>query len=442
MTKDTLAEMFEKDPSGIWRFRYAESEKHECKEDFGFKYPGKWLRAVAALANNTGGYLVFGVRDKKVSQGKSDTDSLKVMGLKSADFENADPAEFTKRIKSTFDPTPKVETAVLNIEGAKVGIMYVHQHSSRPVIAQKGEGDQVREGDIFFRYPGQSARIKYSDLRTILDERDREAREQILPMVEKLLQLGPRNAMVADLADGVLSDEKRSIVIGEDLLDKIKFIREGEFDEKKGESTLKLVGEVQAVDGVSGILHKGFATPADLINDFLDGVSPYDPKDYVRCAVEVSNGAWLPMHFYAAKAGLDREGLADLIATTKAPPKRKETYSNRALGKSSPHQKAGGSALPYLDEIMSGKKPSPDKAKSAADISRAIMGLENKPTLALKELLQLLKECWLIVESRKPTSLGIVRKAIARVDELYFAEAGPKVSETARPYAARLDGWA
>jgi hypothetical protein len=91
---------------------------------------------------------------------------------------------------------------------------------------------------------------------------------------------------------------------------------------------------------------------------------------------------------------------------------------------------------------MSGKKPSPDKAKSAADISRAIMGLENKPTLALKELLQLLKECWLIVESRKPTSLGIVRKAIARVDELYFAEAGPKVSETARPYAARLDGWA
>ena len=92
------------------------------------------------------------------------------------------------------------------------------------MIALRDDGKEIKEGDIFFRYPGESSRMKYSDLREILDDRDRQSREQILPMVEKLLQLDPQNAMVADLSSGVISDEKRSMIIGEELLDKIKFI--------------------------------------------------------------------------------------------------------------------------------------------------------------------------------------------------------------------------
>lgn len=428
MAEAALVAMFEKDVGGVWRFKFGESETHECKQDFGFKHAGKWLRAVAALSNNSGGYIVYGVKDKKVIGGKVDPDSCKVTGLKGVDFGNADPADFTKRIKSTFDPTPKVETGIVEIDGMKVGVMYVHQHGSRPVIAHKGDGDQVKEGDIFFRYPGQSARIKYSDLRSILDDRDRQAREQILPMVEKLLQLGPRDAMVTDLADGIMTDEKRSIAIGEDLLDKIKFIRAGEFDEKAGEPTLKLVGDVQAVDGAGSVLHKGFAILTDLIRDFLDGTSPYDPKDYVRCAVEVSNGAWIPMHFYGEKAGLNRKGDADFIHMTKAREKRKQTYADRALGKISPYQKAGGSALEFLASINKGNKPKPNTPQAAADVARAIAGLEGKPELPLGDLLSVLGDCWEIIGTKKQSWLGIVRKAIARVDELYFASSGSETS--------------
>lgn len=299
-----LTAMFERQADNTWRFKFGESDRHECKQDFGFKHAGKWLRAVAALANNVGGYIIFGVKDKRIFDGKIDPESYKVSGLSSTDFANADPSDFTKVIKATFDPTPKVETALLELEGVKVGIMYVHQHGSRPVIAQKGDGDQVKEGDIFFRYAGQSTRVKYSDLRSILDERDRQAREQILPMVEKLLQLGPRDAMIADLSKGVLSDENRSVLINADLLERIKFIREGEFDEKVGEPTLKLIGEVKTINATNDNLQKGFVTPADLLKQFLHLKSPYDPKEYIRCAVEGGNGAWLPMHYYARKAGL------------------------------------------------------------------------------------------------------------------------------------------
>ncbi len=222
-----LKAMFAEDKSaGCWRFRHGESDQHECKEGFGFKHSDKWLRAIAALANNKGGYVVFGVRDKTIVSEKIAEDSFKVVGLESDEFENADPVQFTKRLKTTFDPTPLVEAASLEIGGKKVGILRIHQHASRPVIALKNEGQQVKEGDIYFRYPGQSSRIKYSDLRAILDDRDQVARAQILPMVEKLLSLGPRDAMVADLAKGTLVDGKHTLVIGEDLLERIKFIRE------------------------------------------------------------------------------------------------------------------------------------------------------------------------------------------------------------------------
>lgn len=420
-----LIAMFEKQASGVWRFKHGESDQHECKQDFGFKHAGKWLRAVAALANNAGGYIVFGVKDKKIKGNNIDPDSYTVSGLKSSEFASADPADFTKRIKATFDPTPKVEAAILDLEGTNVGIMYVHQHSSRPVIAQKGDGDQVKEGDIFFRYPGQSARIKYSDLRSILDERDRQAREQILPMVEKLLQLGPRDAMVADLADGVLSDENRSIVIGEDLLAKIKFIREGEFDEKQGEPALKLVGEVQPIDGASGVVRKAFVTPSDLLEEFLHLKSPYDPKEYIRCAVEGGNGSWLPMHYYARKANLSTDELAKFIMATKASKKRRQTYRDRAIGKICAYKAAGGQPNAVMAKIEAGILPDITSLTDAANAGRAVAALFEKPPLELSAILNWLETGANMIQGSAKTSwMSAIRRGLARVDELYFSEDG------------------
>lgn len=419
----TLASMFEKDKSGIWRFRHGESDRHECKESFGFKYADKWLRAVAALANNIGGYVLFGVKDKTVVDGKLAKDSYQVLGLGSTEFEHADPGDFSKRIKSPFDPTPRVESVVLDLDDLKIGVLYVHQHAGRPVIATKNEGSNIKEGDIFFRYPGQSARIKYSDLRAILDERDRQAREQILPMVAKLLSLGPRDAMVADLADGILSDEKRTILIGADLLDRIKFIREGEFSEVEGEPTLRLVGEVQAVDSTGATVRKGFVTPVDLIQQFFDLSSPYDPREYIRCAIEGGNGAWLPMHYYARLAKLNRSQLAEFIMTTAAPPKRKTMYRDRAIGAISAFHSASGQAACFLSALKEGKLPEVKDATDAANVGRAVAGLTTKPMASLEDMLALLRNCTeIVLGSTRPSWMSTIRRGIARLDELYFGE--------------------
>ncbi|EJL57989.1 putative transcriptional regulator with HTH domain-containing protein [Rhizobium sp. CF122] len=423
--EETLRSLFHEVTPGEHFFRLGESDRHECKEDFGFKHSGKWLRAIAALANNTGGYVIFGVKDKNVVNGNVAADSYKVLGMKSPEFENADPVDFTSRLKAVFDPTPKIETALLEFSpGQKVGVIYVHQHPSRPVIALKNEGgDQVRESDIFFRYPGQSSRIKYSDLRAILDDRDRDSRQQILPMVERLLALGPSHAMVADLTDGVLTNGARSLVIGDELLGKINFIQQGQFDEKEGAATLKIVGDVYAVDGEGQVIRRGFVTPVDLIRDFLSADSPYDPKDYIRCAVEAGNGGWFPLHYYAHKSNLNLEALTSLIEGTKAPLKRKQLYVDRVRNHDSAFTKAGGAAPKYRAGLDRGLLPkTPETAKDALTFARAIGSLESQPPIDVKKLLALLKICWDFAEGIGSSEMSVIRKAAARIDQLYFAE--------------------
>lgn len=415
-----LFSMFETDARGVWRFPLGETVRHECKENFGFRHADKWLRAVSALANHEGGYILFGVKDKEIIEGKIAKDSFQVVGLSRDDFFNADPADFSKKLKSVFDPTPVIEIANIELDENKVGVIYVQSHPGRPVIATKNEGS-IKEGDIFFRYPGQSARIKYSDLRSLLDERDRQAREKMLPMLSELLKLGPQNAMIANLADGRLSGEGQSILIGEELLDSINFIREGDFSEQKGAPALRLIGDVQAVDASGVAIRKGFVTPNDLIDEFLALHSPFDPKDYIRCAVEGGNGAWLPMHYYARQADMNDSELSEFIMATAAPLSRREMFRDRASGQTSAFKEAGGRAGEILRELKSGAIPEVSDVTRAADIGRAIAGLEERPTASLDDMLELLKQCKAtVLQSEKASWMSVLRRGLSRLDELYF----------------------
>jgi hypothetical protein len=204
---------------GGWRVTAGETDQAECKASFGLKHPAAWLRAIAALANNRGGYIFFGVRDEDA------TGAHQVVGLDRDEFADTDPAELVKRIRSTFDPTPRFQRTVIEVGAKKVGVLYVEPHPSRPVIATKNEGSgEIREGDIFFRYPGQSTRINYADLRAMLDARDAQARADIMPMIERLLALGPARAMVADLAEGRLVGGKRVVELDEDIIKRLNLI--------------------------------------------------------------------------------------------------------------------------------------------------------------------------------------------------------------------------
>jgi Putative DNA-binding domain len=410
---EAIAALFAQDGGGVWRFKAGETDEHECKANFGFKHSGAWLKAIAALANNRGGYVLFGVQDKNESDA---TKSYVVTGLKSDEFGNADPAEFTKRIRSVLDPTPRVHVVSMQVGGLPIGAMYVEQHPSRPVIATKPEGDQLKEGDIFYRYPGQSNRIKYSDLRSLLDERDAQARRDVMPLVERLLALGPKRALVADLDAGILDDGKRPIVIDPALIDQINFIREGEFDDVAGAPTLKLVGNVTTTGG-SG---RGAITDENVLANFLDQETLVAPAEYIRFAVAGSNRNWLPIFYFASRAGLKRDELVALVeGTVTSKLKHKAELVQRANGERSAKANHSGTPAKMLKALLAGDTVEIDGWKSASNVALAIQGLPDAHGLDTQQLLLLLRKCRdVLVEAEQFEVLSNVYRAASRLDEL------------------------
>jgi hypothetical protein len=410
-----IRKLFKKTSDGTWRLAVGETDGHECKASFGMKHPQAWLRAIAALSNNSGGYIFFGVSDKGLG---GDQDHV-VIGLTTDDFNKIDPAALTKTVKSVFDPTPRFRATTISIGGKAVGVIHVERHDSRPVIATKQEGDKISEGDIFFRYPGQSVRIKYSDLRALLDARDKEARAQILPMVERLLHLGPQRSLVADLEQGTLEDSKTAIHIDHALVEKLTFIKEGEFAEVKGAPTLRLIGDVQAIGAPSVTNNElGLLTRESLLSAFLNQTSPANPELYIRFAIEVGQGEWLPLHYFAQLAGMTRAELVDFITSTSGTASRKTTYIRRAQPNAA-YRKAVGKPKAIMAEIIAGKLPTVSNWQDASHVGQAIGALPDDAEFNRDAILKLLSDCLPLVAGKGVVSF--FRRGICRVDELLFS---------------------
>jgi hypothetical protein len=423
LDRETLLAMFQQDADGTWRFRPGETDEHECKASFRLRNAYVWLRAVAALANNRGGYILFGVHDKDAACADGVDKSFAVIGLTGSDFANLDPADLTSHIKAKLDPTPRVGAATIELDGKTVGVLHVEQHPSRPVIATRQEGD-IREGDIFFRYPGQSSRIKYGDLRTMLDERDASARQQILPMVEKLLQRGPDRVLLADLEEGVLDDGKRPITIDKSLLDQLSFIREGEFNEVAGAPALRLIGEVRAA-GEERIGSRGVVTDVNLLTNFLNRETLFRPVEYIRFAVEASHAEWLPIFYFAQASQLDRADLAAFIGGLGGSAKRREMFASRAMGTKVAYKKAVGTPATMLAEMQIIGLPALTNSKDAGNVAMAICGLESLEGYDAGALLDLVARCYTLASTdAKAGIMSNIRRAACRLDELLYAPTG------------------
>lgn len=424
---DIIASQFAADAGGTWRLSSGETDQHECKASFGFNHCHVWIRAIAALANNRGGYIFFGVHDKDGAATAESDKSYAVTGLTNDEFVKADPATFTKLIRSYLDPTPNVLTVAAVVGAKTIGVMYVEQHPGRPVIVRNGDGKILKEGDIFFRYHGSCERIKYSDLRSILDARDAAARLDVLPLVERLLALGPARALIADLEKGVLDDGKRPILIDQLLLNQINFIREGEFDEMAGAPTLKLVGDV-TVDGatVKPNIVRGNITPDAVLRNCLSREKVAHPDAYLAHSAH-SNREWQPIWFYLDQAGLSVGDAVDLLAKEPASqPTHRAAAIERLSGKKSAYRVNAGKPKQIVKALAAGQIDEPGDDTEAHKFALAVQGLPDDAPNP-EDILAVLLKCF---ERATPQTSGnanlrsAIFRAACRLDELLWRPKG------------------
>lgn len=226
-----------------------EGQELEFKEQFNLTGLADYFRDFAAFANNKGGLLVFGVKDApRVPQG---------MSKNAVDqFNKIDPEKITGYLLDIYSSDISWEQALFEIDGKHFGVFRIHEARLKPVIAKKDEGksQQIKNGEIYYRYGGRTQKIQYAELHSIIERRVEENSRQWMDLIAKIGRAGPQNAAVLDTERGLVErGDATVLVLDEALASKIKFVREGEFVEKKGATALKLVGDVVPIDKVDVI---------------------------------------------------------------------------------------------------------------------------------------------------------------------------------------------
>lgn len=415
-----LRSFFVKDSDGVWRCTAGETDEFECKENFNLRGFGKPLKTIAGFANHRGGYLFFGVRDKP--------DRFAVCGLKDDRFTDTDQNKFSQTIRAALEPTPRFRVASLTLDEMTVGIIHVEPHTSKPVIAGKTEGELI-EGSIYYRYPGETRPICYADLRAILDERDRQSRESIIPMVQRLLELGPQDAMVANLVDGQLEGGQRAILIDPQSLEQIKFIRQGQFDEVDGAPTLRVIGDAQTVppEIISPVKTVREEVTVDaILRNFINRTAVEQPLSYFK-QVSHEQGYTLPIFYYLHLAGQTRkEAVATLRSYRNARENSRTEIVKLLNGKRTFFSKLGGARRATFNNIRNSQEFTITTPRQAKEICSPLTGMKEADESNFQHFHDLLQRSLAVWEESGGDRdlLTYIRRAAARLDELEF---GPLV---------------
>ena len=227
---------------------HRESQTLEFKESYNFAGLAEYFRYFAAFEHIKGGYLIFGVKDRPRRE-------LVGMSDKSQEqFDKLDPEKITGFLLEDFSGNISWEHDVIKIDEKSFGIFKVEESVEKPIICKKDEKDIIKNGEIYFRYGGRTQKIQYSELETIINHRIEKSTSLWMDLISKIAKSGPQNAAILDLEKGSIEkNNSQSLVVDDELVKSIKWIKEGSFDEKQGAPALKLVGQVQPIDRVEVI---------------------------------------------------------------------------------------------------------------------------------------------------------------------------------------------
>lgn len=317
-----LDRIFQLDPDHDDRILSRESSWLEFKQSFNWASWERYARTAAAFANAKGGYIVFGIGNKP----------RKLIGMTNNNFEEVDPETITKDLNSSFAPALEWESFVYDFRGKRYGLLFFWESAGKPVIATANR-QEFKEGDILFRYRAKTEKIRYAELQGIIEARQTRSLDSWLRFIQRVAKIGVDNAAVLDLLEGTLSGPGGTLVIDEELLHKIKFIREGRFHEKDGTPTLRVIGDVHPIASniiqPTRLIDKQVGiTTIDIVHAFLDQEPVSFPREFIRqLCFEMS--AFMPVYYFIHLAQLPIADVITLIGNQQSRMQSKDKLLDR-----------------------------------------------------------------------------------------------------------------
>jgi hypothetical protein len=240
MTDDEFKKLIKTKTDG--RLFKRENTTLEFKLNFSQGSISDYAKTFCAFANNSGGVMVFGIGDNPRLP----------TGMTNDRFSQLEVEKVTNFLNQHYAPTIEWEPFEFEIEGKKFGVIKIQGSNNKPVVCKTNTPhDVAREGDIFYRYSGRSERIKYPELRSILDETRAAEQRKWVEHIQNIARIGPQNIAIVDTLRGEIEGKgNQKLLIDTKLLKDIKFVQEGKFVDKDGAPTLKLVGTITPIEKV------------------------------------------------------------------------------------------------------------------------------------------------------------------------------------------------
>lgn len=332
LSLEILAGIFRTSPKAPSRIINREGTTIEFKESYNHGNMAQYFKAMAAFANNAGGYLLFGVGDKP----------RRLLGLKDkslTQFEELKVEEFTKALLDYFSPEITWDHCTFEFRNMSFGVIYIYPLTRKPCICKKhydasNTKYSLKEGDIYYRYGGRSERIRYAELTSIIDEARRNEERQWINFARKAVRIGVSNAALLDLNTGNLSGCGGSVILDGDLLQKIAFIKEGKFVETNGTPTLRLIGDITEISTGKVVVTESnkkvvrAIEPSDIVRAFLCNQKVDEPLEYVKRICSASSANY-PVYFFLQQCNATISDTLTLVRETTSRGVAKDRLLNR-----------------------------------------------------------------------------------------------------------------
>lgn len=215
-----------------------EGKTREFKESFKRSDLVDYGKTLAAFSNADGGTIIFGVTDRP----------RRAIGFDATNL--CDDADIVSHLRDSFHPEIPFSSQQYEHNGGIIYAIQVDRCTNPPVICRKGRsksfidsnGTQkdrqiTNEGSIYYRYSAKSRNIDYSELNSILEERERRKMQSILETLKAVEKIGFEKVGVVDATALAQPEGLTNLYISKETAKSMNFIEQGRFTESDEEGS-------------------------------------------------------------------------------------------------------------------------------------------------------------------------------------------------------------
>jgi len=262
-------------------FTLGESDEIECKQSIRIDAKGcprsfdDSIRAIAALANNKGGILLYGIVESKNTNGDK---TWIAEGLSDQKFKTLDPGNVSMILGESLMPFVNVNAFYFTLAERFFAGFTVEMAENRPVLSIKNT-QKTKEGCIYFRYPGQSKPIKYSELDSIFKSRETRQLNRLSEIFSTIV---------------ALSDDE-SLTDIDQYLTELPIIKA---QKNSGQRTITIGDGDKKITEATYVVEEGVAvSDEDIIHNFIYQRQVRHPMSYVSHYCQIAR-VYLPIYYY------------------------------------------------------------------------------------------------------------------------------------------------